>query len=396
MQPESLPPSSTDVIILGGGLVGGSLASALAIQGFSVCVVDEKPAQASAEQDGRTSAIAYGSYKLLEQWGIWSHLKEPTEPIKHIRVSQGGATGVLCYDSEEVGGEPLGLMVKNTALRQAVAKRMEDFPNIHLCVPDQVNQFEVTQHKVMVSLASGKQLEAPLLIAADGRHSTVRKKLGIQSMEHPYTQSAVIFNLHCSAPHHQTAYEHFLTSGPLAVLPLPDQQVAIVWTESPERAEVLLNLPEKLLLQAFQARFGYGLGKLSLASPCSAYPLSLILPQERIRQRIALVGDAAHVIHPVAGQGLNLGFRDVAVLEDLLTEHKTLGLDVGSETLLETYTRQRRWDVLSMAGVTHGLVHLFSWKGKAMRLLRQGGMAGVSKIPQLKEKLIAQARGIKA
>ncbi|MGL4371114.1 MAG: FAD-dependent monooxygenase, partial [Alphaproteobacteria bacterium] len=139
-----------------------------------------------------------------------------------------------------------------------------------------------------------------------------------------------------------------------------------------------------------------GLGKLSLASPRSAYPLSLILPQERVRKRIALVGDAAHVIHPVAGQGLNLGFRDVAVLEALLTEHRSLGLDVGSETLLETYTRQRRWDVLSMAGVTHGLVHIFSWQGKAIRLLRQGGMAGVSQIPQLKEKLIAQARGMKA
>jgi 2-octaprenyl-6-methoxyphenol hydroxylase len=393
MQPESPATPSTDVLILGGGLVGGTLASALALQGLSVCVVDEKPAQASAEQDGRTSAIAYGSYTLLSKWGIWSHLCEPAEPIRHIRVSQGGATGVLCYDSEEVGGEALGFMVKNTALRQAVARRMQDFPTIQQFVPDQVSQFEVGPDKVTVSLASGHQIEATVLIAADGRHSTVRQKLGIQSTERVYNQSAVSFNLHCSAPHHQTAYEHFLTSGPLAVLPLPDQQVAIVWTDSPERAKTLLHLPEKLLLQAFQARFGYGLGKLALASPRAAYRLSLILPQERIRRRIALVGDAAHVIHPVAGQGLNLGFRDVAVLEALLTEHRSLGLDMGSDTLLETYTRQRRVDVLSMAGVTHGLIHLFSWKGKAIRLLRQGGMAGVSKIPLLKQRLIAQARG---
>ena len=383
-----------DVLIVGSGLVGGSMACALAQGGLKVGLIDPKLPEKTATQDPRMSAIAYGSYQFLKHWGILSHLNNPPEPILEIHTSQAGTYGRLSYTSEEIGGDPLGYMIPNRELRLAVMKQTQTFANLQRFIPDRIQQFNVTPRCVEVALESGIQLEASLLIVADGKQSTLREQLGISCIKRDYHQQGVIFNLKCGVPHHNRAYEHFMPEGPLAVLPMPDQCVSVVWTQTNACADRLLNLSPQRLIQAFQSRFGYGLGKLELASTPIAYPLSLILPKEMIRPRIALIGDAAHSIHPVAGQGVNVGFRDNHRLAELLLEYKTLGLDLGGETLLKTYRNARRYDVWSMAGITHGLVHLFSRKEASVRTLRKWGMQAVEQLPPLKRFLINHARGL--
>lgn len=383
-----------DILIIGGGLIGGSLGCALAQGGLRVGIVDPQQEKTTATNDARMSAIAYGSYQLLKRWGVVDHLKDPPEPIHQIHISQANTSGVLSYDRKEVGGEALGYMIPNVQLRLAIAKRTQAFKNLHRFIPDRVQDIQATSQCVEVTLESEVQLEASLVIAADGKQSPLRQQFGISCMERDYRQQAIIFNLKCGIPHHNMAYEHFMPSGPLAVLPAPNQQVAVVWTQDNKDVQRLLDMPPERLVQAFQSRFGYGLGKLELASKRVAYPLTLLLPKETLRPRMVWIGDAAHAIHPVAGQGVNVGFRDVEALERLLLEHHALGLDLGSDTLLRTYTKARRVDVASMAGVTHGLIHLFSWEIPMISSLRNLGMQGVGKIPPLKRFLINHARGM--
>lgn len=384
-----------DVILVGSGLVGGAFACALAQKGLRLALVDAASPKQTSLPDPRTSALSYGSYKILEDLGIWEQLPSPAQPIYHIRVSQHNSYQVLHYKSEDVDGRPLGFMLKNTDLRQGVAQKVTTHALIQWFAPDTVQDIAVFPQQAHVTLTSGDVLKAPLVVAADGARSPLRQKLGIQETQKSYQQKALVFNIAHTAPHHDTAFEHFLPSGPLALLPFPNNESAVVWSDKTERIEALMALEEKQLLEAFQVRFGYGLGRLKLISPLCAYPLQVILPHKSIHNRVAFIGDAAHVIHPVSAQGLNLGLRDSQTLAHLILENAHLGLDWGSTTLLETYERARRFDVLSTMGLTHGLIRFFGLNHPLFTNLRGISLKMTDRFWPLKKRLLAHVMGIK-
>lgn len=389
---------SFDVILIGAGLVGGAFACALAQKGLRVGLVDAANPQGTLPEDPRTTALSYGSSKILEDLGLWESLDAQAQPIRQIRISQHNSYQVLHYRAEDVGGRPLGFMVKNTDLRQSVAQKVAAQGLIHLFAPDTVEDLTVFPKRTHVTLASGVLLKAPLVVAADGARSPLRKKLGIPEIRQSYGQKALIFNITHTNSHQDTAFEHFLPSGPLALLPFPNNESAIVWSDQTERIDALLALEEKQaqkhVLEAFQTRFGFGLGRLTVTSPLMAYPLYIVLPHTPIHNRVAFIGDAAHVIHPVSAQGLNLGLRDSQTLAHLVWENAALGLDLGSSTLLDTYAKARRPDVLFTMCLTHSFIRLFAFDHPLAASLRGMGLKIIDKAGPLKKKLLAQTMGM--
>jgi 2-octaprenyl-6-methoxyphenol hydroxylase len=386
-----------DVIIFGGGLVGLALASALDSSGLSAIVVDpaDPAPRASGAFDGRTSAVSSSSMRMLETVGVAGHLSEPGCPIRRIAVADGLQPGGLHFDAED--DEALGWMHENRNLRAALQARAEAGKSTWLLWKSRVTGVDRGEHGVTVALDDGRKLSAPLLIAADGRNSATREAAGIRIARWKYAHQAIVSVLRHERPHDHVAYEIFYPSGPFALLPMTDDagghRSAIVWSVPEADAAGWLALNDGDFAAEAQAAMGGFLGEVALLAPRSSFPLGFHHAAQITAQRLALVGDAAHAIHPIAGQGLNLGFRDVAALAQVLVEGARLGLDLGDAQLLDRYQRWRSLDALSVAFATDTLTRIYGVPGKAASAVRRLGMGLVGRIAPLRNRLMNEARG---
>jgi 2-octaprenyl-6-methoxyphenol hydroxylase len=390
-----------DILIIGGGLVGLTLATAFGRAGLSVLVVDrEPPATAAADAfDGRGSAIAWGSAQVLRGIGVWAGLEAHAEPIREIRVSDGASLLFLHYDHRELGPHPLGYIVENRFTRRALYAAIAQTPAVTLLAPDNVTTLERLATHVEARLQAGGVARARLAIAADGRASPTRTAAGIGITQWRYDQTGIVCSIAHEKPHHGIAHERFLPAGPFAVLPLPDAEdgthrASLVWTERADLAPAMMALPDDQFAAEIALRFGDTLGDLRVAGPRWAYPLGLLQAETYIARRLALAGDAAHAIHPIAGQGLNLGLRDIAALAECIVDAHRLGLDIGAASVLERYQRWRRFDNIALMAVTDGLNRLFSTDLAPVRLARDIGLAIVNSLPPLKRFFMRDAMGV--
>ncbi len=385
----------TDVVILGGGLVGLTLAIALGRNGVTSAVVDSAEAAATLAPgfDGRVSAISSASWKLFEAVGIAPHLEGRNCPIERIWVSEGLTRGALDFAPDADDGA-MGTMVENRELRVAIEATAATVPEITRYQPDKAVDVARGDHGVTVRLASGAELRASLLIGAEGRGSPTREGAGIPVARWAYDHCAMVTAINHEKSHGNTAYEIFYPGGPFALLPmLPGTRSAIVWTVSRKAAPAMLKLSETAWLAEARKRMGDFLGEISLAAPMQSYPLGYHRASRIIDKRLALVGDAAHGIHPIAGQGVNLGYRDAAALAEVIVEGMRTGLEPGDAQLLERYQRWRALDTLSVTIMMDGLVRLFDVPGRPASLARRFGLAAVQRLGPLKERFMAEARG---
>jgi 2-octaprenyl-6-methoxyphenol hydroxylase len=387
-----------DVIILGGGLVGLTLALALDRHDVTSIVVDPAdPATVTAAGfDGRASAIASASWNMLEAIGVGARLSGQGCPIRAIRAADGLTPRALVFDASD-DEAPLGIMFENRLLRRTLHEAAAEARNVRLIAPARPVGTIRDEASVTVTLADGTRLGAPLLIAAEGRNSPTREAAGIELARWQYDHAAIIATLGHALPHGNVAHELFYPSGPFALLPMLDDaeghRSAIVWTVDKRDAAAMLGLPDRAFLAEAEKRMGGMLGALRSASPRSSYPLGFHHAARITDTRLALVGDAAHGIHPIAGQGLNLGLRDVAALTEVLVEGLRLGLDAGDAQLLARYQRWRALDTLMVAAATDGLTRLYGVPGPAARAVRRFGMDVVERVAPLKRFFMNEARG---
>ncbi len=386
-----------DVIIFGGGLVGLALASALDSSGLSTIVVDpaDPAPRGDSAFDGRTSAVSSSSMRMLQAIGVAGHLKEPGCPIQRIAVADGLRPGGLHFDSED--DEPLGFMHENRNLRAALHARAEAGKGIWPIWKSKIASVNRGDSDVVVALEDGRKLDAPLLVAADGRNSCTREAAGINIARWKYDHQAIVSVLRHERPHEHVAYEIFYPTGPFALLPMNDDAVghrsAIVWSIPKEDAAGWLSLTDEDFAAEAEEAMGCFLGKVEMLAPRSSYPLGFHHAAQITAKRLALVGDAAHAIHPIAGQGLNLGFRDAAALAQVLVEGARLGLDLGDRQLLDRYQRWRSLDALSVAFATDTLTRVYGVPGKTASAVRRLGMGLVGRISPLRDRLMSEARG---
>ena len=389
--------ADTELVIAGGGLTGLLLGVACARAGLAVAIVDrhEPVAMLGEYFDGRTSAIAYGSRNVLDAIGLWTDIVTDAQPILEIRVADDRSPLFLHYDHRELeAGTPLGYIVENRVLRRQLIDCVRSIPTLHFLTPIEVGSVSASSHGVTATLSDGRQIKARLVAAADGGASPLRHAAGIGTVEWRYPQASIVTSVRHERPHHGVAIEHFLPAGPFAILPMTGNRSSIVWTERSEFAPRLIELSDAAFTAELVARFGDFLGTVEPIGPRWTYPLALKLAKAYIAPRLALIGEAAHVIHPIAGQGLNLGIRDVAVLAELVIDARRLGLDIGDEGVLRRYQQWRRFDALALATVTDGLNRLFSNALPPVRLVRDLGLAVVQRLPPLKRILMRDAMGL--
>ncbi len=391
----------TDILIAGGGLNGTTLALALASAGFRVTLVDPTPEEARSSDtfDGRGYALALSSKRLLSALGIWKAVADNAQPILDIRISdaRAGETPspfVLEFDHAEIEEGPMGFMIEDRFLRRALLSALAASYRITalsgLCVTDHT----ASDADVTVTLSDGRTLTASLLIGCDGKKSPTAIRAGITRTGWRYGQTSLVCAIEHEKPHEGTAYQYFMPPGPLAILPLPGNRSSIVWTETDETAAQISALDEAAYLDVLRPRFGAFLGAISLAGARFSYPLELSLADRLTAPRLALVGDAAHALHPVAGQGLNAGLRDVAALAEVLTEARRRGEDVGRADVLSRYPAWRRLDISTLAVATDAINRLFSNDNPILRLGRDLGLGMVGQFPGLRRGLIREAAGL--
>lgn len=408
-------------------MVGLTLAIALGKAGLTVAVIDRQSPDrlTAAEADGRASAIAYGSQQLLTVTGVWQKLSE-TGPIREIRVADGALSGpagglvaaglFVHYDVKELqpkvhsqtspgrpdhgqssdGPAAFGWMVENRFLREALFARMAELPTIIKMMPSEVTATATDDYGVTITLSKGETVRCDLLVAAEGRQSALRQAAGIGVTAWDYPQTAIVCTLGHQYSHHEVALETFLPAGPFATLPLAGgYRSSIVWTERRDLAGHYLALPGPEFVAEIRRRVGEHLGDIEVLSERFSHPVGLLLAKQLTAPRLALVGDAAHAIHPIAGQGLNLALRGVAALAEIIVDTARLGLDFGTSEVLQSYAATRRIDTLTMAGVTDGLNRLFSTDAPPVRLVRDLGLGAVNSIPALKRVFMRHAMGVR-
>ncbi len=399
-------PFEAEVLIIGGGLVGTTLATAFGQAGMDVAVVDIADPRAGLDAgfDGRASAIALATQRVLGGLDIWPALAAEAAPILDIRVSEGSSLFFLHYDHRDAGGDagdqPFGYMVENRNLRKALFYRLQDLKTVRMMAPQSVAALERQSHGVTAELSDGRKINARLAVAADGRASKTRDDAGIRVTSWSYEQAGIVCTVGHEHCHDFVANEHFLAAGPFAILPLkgdpknPGHCSSLVCTERADLAPGIMALDDAGFMAELECRFGDFLGKLEIIGPKWSYPLSLQFAENTIDRRLALVGDAAHAMHPIAGQGLNMGLRDVAALAEVVLDARRLGLDIGDGVVLERYQRWRRFDNTLMLAMTDGLNKLFSNNIRPLRLARDLGLAAVNSLPPLKKFFMSHAMGL--
>jgi 2-octaprenyl-6-methoxyphenol hydroxylase len=387
-----------EVIISGGGLVGGVMGIALAQAGLGVMIVDREKMVVLTDpaNDGRTTAVNYVSKLLMESLGVWQEIEPYAEPIWHIKAFEGKSPWSIQFDHDQVGDHPMGYIVENAYLRQAIIRRAHQEPGLKWCDQTHIIESNPSSTGVVVTLSSGIQLTASLLIVAEGRTSPTREAVGIRVKQLPYHQKGIVFSLEHEKPHRGVAWEVFYPEGPLAFLPAispAGNRSGIVWTLPEEEADRWFAKDNQAIEAYLASQFAF-YGTLKLIGKRWIFPLTAQIASRFVDQKMALVGDAAHVCHYVAGQGVNLGWRDVAVLRDLIVNNKRLGLDIGSQTMLQTYQRQRRLDSYAMVGSTDLTVRLFSNRSSLLYFLRNAGMGVANQLSPVKSILMRYAMGL--
>ncbi len=398
--------ATADVLIVGGGMVGMTLGLGLARAGLEVTLVDRAKWESLRDDamDGRASAIARGSQQILQAIGLWDPLVDVAQPILDIRVSDGrpghaASRLFLHYDHRDVGGDPLGYLIENRHIRRALLAATEGESNFTIRSGCALTGLYRRPAGVVAETTGGDRLEAALVVGADGRRSAIREgaKIGVTSWDYP--QTGLVCTLHHQEPHHGVAHEHFLPSGPFAMLPLVDDAAgrhrsSIVWTERHDLAAAMLALDDEQFAGEVERRSGDSLGRVGVVGQRWSYPLAMCHAHRYVDHRLALVGDAAHGIHPIAGQGLNLGLRDVAALAEVVVDSWRLGLDIGSSSALGRYERWRRLDSLLLIAATDGLNRLFSNRSSPLRIARDLGLGLVNRAPPLKRLFMQHAMGL--
>ncbi len=401
-----------DVIIGGGGLVGMTLAIALARSGLQVAVADPVPPVAAldAKFDGRVSALSFASVRMFQALGVWPHLAAHAEPIRDILVTDAKLGGTpspfsLHFDAAEIGADALGHIVENRHIRAGLFAVAQTLSNLAFVAPAALTDLQPVGSGIRATLSNGQGFDAALAIAADGRDSAMREHMGLSVIAWSYDQYGIVATVEHEKPHRGVAYEHFLPSGPFAILPMTSassseavgrqyaNRSSLVWTEKSSLVPAMMALDADAFDAEIAARFGDHLGATRAVGPRWSYPLKFHLARGYIKPRFALVGDAAHGIHPIAGQGFNLGLKDAAALVDVVLDAARLGLDIGALDVLKKYERWRRFDSLAMAVATDGLNRLFSNDFAPLRLLRDVGIGLVDRIGPARRFFMRHAGG---
>ena len=389
-----------DVAVVGGGIAGTTFAAILGRAGLKVALVERQAPSTlqSSAHDARTTAITYGSRKLLEAAGLWADLAPHACPIDDIRVADNSSPLFLHFDSREVGDEPLGSIVENRLIRIALYKRIAEIDAVTQIAPATVSGLDTNGAMARLTLADGREIAADIVIGADGRESFIRGAAGIKTVGWPYNQHAIVTIMGHELDHENVAVENFLPAGPFAILPMTDapdgtHRSSIVWTDHVDAVPLYAKLDKAAFDAELQKRAGEWLGRVWEIGPRFTYPLSLRHARRYVAPRVALIADAAHVIHPIAGQGLNLGMRDIALLSELLVDQRRVGLDLGDPMLLARYERLRRVDNLSFSAATDILDRLFSNDIPPIRAARRLGLGAVNRVPPLRQFFMRRAMG---
>jgi len=388
-----------DILIIGGGLVGASLACALRQSGLRLGVIEAVPLAASSQPgyDDRTLALAYGSKRIFETLGVWEGIVSEATRIDRIHISDRGHFGVTRLTAAEAGLPALGYVVPSRALGAALLEALKDSREIDWLCPAEMRDIRVMPGHAAVTVhhdGQDKTLTARLVIAADGAHSAVRQAMGIEALRTEYRQTAIVTTVTASLPHGNTAYERFTDTGPLALLPQRRNDCAVVWSARAEEVKTILGWSDAEFLQQLQERFGDRLGSFTRLGRRASYPLALTRVPEQVRPRLALIGNAAHTVHPVAGQGFNLGLRDVAAIADILADAQRAGDDIGDLTVLRRYTDWRRRDNQVISLFTNGLIRIFSNNIFPLTLLRNAGLLAVDLMPGVKRGFVRVTSGL--
>jgi 2-octaprenyl-6-methoxyphenol hydroxylase len=386
-----------DVAIVGGGHAGMALALALtrSMAGLRIAILDRR--DFAVPRDQRAFAIAAGVRRVFETLGVWGRMSEAAEPIRRMKITDSGAGDIsrplfLSFDGEVAPGEPFAHMVPNAVLSAALLEALEGA--VDFVAPVEIGAFSGDGPLARLSLKDGRTIAAPLVVAADGAMSALRGMAGIDVITHDYRQMGIVTTISHELPHEGVAYEHFRPAGPFASLPLPGNRSSLVWTESHETAERYKTLPLDAAARVIEEVMGSSLGAVTAEEKLQSFPLTLRLARSFVAPRLALIGDAAHVVHPIAGQGLNLGLKDVAALAEVVIDAMRLGLDHGAADVLSSYERWRRFDTALMAMVTDGMNRLFSNDLAPVRAVRDIGLGLVDRLGPAKEFLIGRAAGI--
>ena len=386
---------SFDCIVIGGGLSGLTTTLALSKIGLSVAIIDKTSLKMAKKNEGdqRTTAVSASGKKVFEALDVWDSLKKGAEPILDIVVSEKGKKGHLSFDHQTVGTEPMGHILNNIELKNSLISSIRSQKNIQLFPFKSLNNFFPETGAVTIDLNDGSSYEAALLVAADGRNSDGRRIAKIKSTNIDYNQSSIVFTVGHEKPHRGTAYEQFTTGGPIASLPMRGNKSSVVWSEDTEVVESLMQLDDKDFVAAASYRLNDCLGKMTIIGQRKVFPLKLNYADTIIANRFAMVGDAAHGLHPIAGQGFNLGLRDIANLTEEISNARRLGLDIGSFETLRSYQAARRFDNFSLVAATDGLNRLFTDNNKIVGFIRSSGLDAINTMSPIKNLFMRLAMG---
>lgn len=393
-----------DLVIIGGGMVGASLACALGNHPLKIAMVEAYSQEMNTppSYDDRAIALSYGTSQIFRTLGIWDQLSSKVTSIKHIHVSDRGHMGVTRIDHGEQNVDALGYVITARDLGQVLYNTFTDYNNLHMLKPAQLTElsFSDNQADAIITFnqdspdAETKVLGTKLLVAADGGNSSVRQLLNIDAQQFDYQQTAITANISVSQAHNNVAYERFTTQGPLALLPMQDQRCSLVWTRQSDNVESIMAMPDQEFLQQLQAEFGGRLGQFTQVGKRSTYPLKLLKANAQVQKRVALIGNAAHTLHPIAGQGFNLGMRDVATLAQIIVEEQKAERDIGLLGALQPYQQWRQQDHQRIIGFTDNLVKIFSNRFAPLALARNLGLVATDVIPPLKHLLAKHTMGM--